>query len=292
MDIVITYVNGCDPGWQKQYHETTNAPLSVERFRDWDTLKYLFRGIDKHMPFIENVFLVVAMDSQVPEWINRNKVKIVLHKDIIPEKYLPTFNSCTIEMFLPFIPGLGEQFIYFNDDCFPIRPCREEDFFVNGRPCLFFSINRTAGNQYRKQCRNADAIAKKTAGVPKEDFFLRSQHICTPLLKSKCLEVFEKNEKTVLASLSPLREIYNINQYLYSTYMHYSRSDYEKKIDYSYFSLTKDQWKIRQFFNQPTTNLVCLNDTAKLNYCTFNNFKKNIITSFERRFPKPSKYEG
>ena len=84
MDIVITYVNGLDPVWQKEYEKHTNTPILEKRFRDWGTLKYLFRGIERNMPFIRKVHLVVSGDSQVPEWINRNEVNVVLHKDIIP----------------------------------------------------------------------------------------------------------------------------------------------------------------------------------------------------------------
>jgi hypothetical protein len=64
-----------------------------KRFRDWGTLRYLFRGIAENMPFVRKVHLVVSHESQVPEWVNREEVHIVLHKDIIPAEFLPTFNS-------------------------------------------------------------------------------------------------------------------------------------------------------------------------------------------------------
>ena len=97
MDIVITYVNGLDPEWQKEYEKHTNVPILEKRFRDWGTLRYLFRGIEKNMPFIRKVHLVVARESQVPEWINRDEVNVVFHRDIIPAEYLPGFNSNLIE---------------------------------------------------------------------------------------------------------------------------------------------------------------------------------------------------
>ena len=100
MDIVITYVDGNDPVWKQDYEKYTNVPVMEKRFRDWGTLKYLLRGIEVNMPFIRNVYLVVSHDSQVPQWADRANLKIVLHKDIIPAEYLPTFNSTTIEMFL------------------------------------------------------------------------------------------------------------------------------------------------------------------------------------------------
>ena len=67
MDVVITYVDGLDPLWQRDYEECTNIPILEKRFRDWGTLRYLMRGIAVNMPFIRKVHLVVARDSQVPE---------------------------------------------------------------------------------------------------------------------------------------------------------------------------------------------------------------------------------
>ena len=100
MDIVITYVDGLDPVWQKSYEQYTNTPILEKRFRDWGTLKYLFRGIEKNMPFIRKVHLVVSGESQVPQWINRNEVNVVLHSDIIPGQLLPTFNCRFILLLL------------------------------------------------------------------------------------------------------------------------------------------------------------------------------------------------
>ena len=57
------------------------------------------------MPFVRNVHLVVSGKTQVPEWAS-DRLKVVTHRDIIPEEFLPTFNSTTIEMFLHRIPEL------------------------------------------------------------------------------------------------------------------------------------------------------------------------------------------
>ena len=86
------------------------------------------------MPFIRTVHLVVSNVEQVPKWLDQRKVNVVLHKGIIPEILLPTFNSTTIEMFLCRIPGLSEHFIYSNDDMFAINPMTVDDFFKDGVP--------------------------------------------------------------------------------------------------------------------------------------------------------------
>ena len=71
MDIVITYVDGNDPEWKKDYEHYTDTPVMDKRFRDWGTLKYLLRGVECNMPFVRNVFLVVSHPTQVPEWVDR-----------------------------------------------------------------------------------------------------------------------------------------------------------------------------------------------------------------------------
>ena len=60
---------------------------------------------------------------------------IVKHEDYIPEEFLPTFQSRTIDMNFHRIKDLSEHFVYFNDDMFLINPTTKEDFFVNGLPC-------------------------------------------------------------------------------------------------------------------------------------------------------------
>ena len=133
MDIVITYVDGLDPLWQKDYEAAVGRDPLTKRFRDWGTLKYLLRGVERYLPFIRNVYLVVSRRSQVPSWVNTENLKIVLHEDIIPSEYLPVFNSAAIEMFLHRIEGLDEEYIYFNDDIFPLRECSSTDFFVHSK---------------------------------------------------------------------------------------------------------------------------------------------------------------
>src|SRR5574344_1782172 len=130
IDFVFPYVNCNDPVWLEQYKENNkNIIFNPLRFRAWGLLKYVFRGIDKFMPWINNVYMIVSSDSQIPAWINKENVKIITHKQIIPKEFLPTFNSTTIEMFLKNIPNLSEKFIYSNDDLYFINKLDKSDFF-------------------------------------------------------------------------------------------------------------------------------------------------------------------
>ena len=110
IDAVITYVNGADPEWKKQYAAVAGKEPS-RRYRDWGMLEWQVNNIRRFLPFIDKIFLVVALPSQVPAGLE-GKVEVVLHKDFIPEQYLPTFNSNTIEMYLYRIKGMSDKYLY------------------------------------------------------------------------------------------------------------------------------------------------------------------------------------
>lgn len=291
MDIVITYVNGLDPVWQQDYERHTHIPVLEKRFRDWGTLRYLFRGIERHMPFIGNVFLVVSHESQVPEWIDRQAVKVVLHSDIIPEEYLPTFNCNPIEMHLHRIPGLDEEYLYFNDDMYPMLPCSETDFFREGKGVIGIGHHWIATNMYKHICRNSDRLARKMAGGVPSLRFLRPQHICSPMLRSVCEELYGNARAEILASLSRTRTGNDLNQYLYLDYMYLKDRLINEKLSKKHISVgAATASGIRKALLHPTRKLVCIND-VHLSEKKYRRLRETILEAFEQLFPQPSKYE-
>lgn len=138
IDIVITWVDGNDPVWRadkEKYQEAKSGDTRDSRYREWGFLPYWFRSIEKNAPWVRYIHFVTY--GHLPNWLDTThpKLKIVNHKDFIPEKYLPTFSCRPIEFNLHRIPGLSEQFVYFNDDMYLLQPSTEQDFFVNGLPC-------------------------------------------------------------------------------------------------------------------------------------------------------------
>ncbi|GHN53969.1 Stealth CR1 domain-containing protein [Lactobacillus delbrueckii] len=140
IDAVFLWVDSADPAWRAkkvQYlpAKARESSTSDIRYRDYGTLKYAFRSLEKFAPWLNQIFLIT--DQQVPEWLNtaNSKIKIIDHSEIIDQKYLPVFNSSVIEMNIDKIPGLAEHFIYFNDDMILNRPLSPEDFFKDGQPC-------------------------------------------------------------------------------------------------------------------------------------------------------------
>ncbi len=144
IDVVITWVDGSDPAWLAEKSRVSPAIRSDDRpirYRDWGVLQYLFRGLERFAPWVDTVHLVTW--GHLPAWLNsaHPKLNIVNHRDFIPAAYLPTFNANTIELNLHRIEGLAEQFIFFNDDMFLLRPVKVTRFFQRGLPCDFAVMN-------------------------------------------------------------------------------------------------------------------------------------------------------
>jgi len=129
VDAVYTWVNGADLAWQERFCRTRVAvsrgdvipdmhptAASRSRYADHDELRYSLRSLEMYAPWVRHVFLVT--DQQVPAWLveAHPRLTVIDHRDILPDRYLPTFNSHAIETALHLIPGLAEHFIYFNDD--------------------------------------------------------------------------------------------------------------------------------------------------------------------------------
>lgn len=149
IDAVITYVDSNDTNWQElrndsiknHWNETTNCKDSkvANRFRNLGELRYCLRSIERYAPWIRNVNLVVSDYSQIPVWLNTSnpRLKIIIHKQFIPETALPTFNSHAIEANLHRIEGLSDNFLYFNDDIMLRNKVPLQTFITNDKTIAF-----------------------------------------------------------------------------------------------------------------------------------------------------------
>ena len=138
IDFVLLWVDDNDLNWRKEKNfyqgKKDDQSMGENRFRDWENLKYWFRGVEKYAPWVNNIYFITY--GHLPSWLNvkHPKLKIINHKDYIPENYLPTFNSNVIELNLNRINELSEKFVLFNDDMFLINNVVENDFFENNLP--------------------------------------------------------------------------------------------------------------------------------------------------------------
>jgi len=184
IDLVYLWVDGNDLEWQAKRRlffgntEENTETNCKGRYVNNDELKYSLRSVEKHAPWIRKIFIIT--DNQTPEWIDvtNPKIKIVDHKDIMPEACLPCFNSFVIEYFLYKIPDLSERFLCANDDMFINADVLPDFFFANdGFPVvrlknyLFetliyhirFLIGKKPG-QYRRAIMDSAILVKKKFG--------------------------------------------------------------------------------------------------------------------------------
>jgi hypothetical protein len=136
LDLVYTYVDGDDPlhHLKRRHWDSDQTGGGLEdrvRFCNLGEIRYSVRSALKHMPWIRRIYIVT--DSQTPRvdecLIGSGRVVIVDHRDIIPQEYLPNFNSIAIESFLHRIEGLSDIYLYDNDDYMHFSSV-PKDFFI------------------------------------------------------------------------------------------------------------------------------------------------------------------
>lgn len=152
IDAVIAWVDGNDPVLRAKRMSYMNGEIPditsgahSTRFASVNEIRYCVLSVLRFAPFIRNIFIVTdnqdpGLEADLKTFFpeKRSSVRIVDHTEIFGgfEKYLPTFNSISIAGMIWRIRELSQNFIYFNDDSFLVRPVSPEDFFIDGRPVL------------------------------------------------------------------------------------------------------------------------------------------------------------
>ena len=145
---------------------------------------------------------------------------------------------------------------------------------------------------YKKICRNSDRLARKALGMKSSCIFTRPQHICSPMLKSQCDELYAKVEPEIReTSATRTRTEDNLNQYLFLDYMNYKGMVIKEKISNKHFSVAiASPDSLREFLEKPTRNLVCIND-VRLSESRYEALRGAILDAFDAKFPNKSRFE-
>ena len=253
VSVVIPYVDNKDPIWIKafenycKFHHLENkiTDRHTDRYEDVGLINYQLKLINKYMPFVDTIYLLLMNKEQAPKDLPSN-VKIVYHAQFIPQKYLPTFNSTTIEMFLWNIPNLGEYFIYANDDMLPFRPMTIDHFFdSNDKPRIeWWKENLTElHNMFRQQCYNSYRHLAIRLNKPKPMNvydYERPAHSMTPMIKSHCKQAYDLLSDLINKHIRAFRTEYQYNQYIYPIFEKMVYGTSENKIDFLYTQLQEN----------------------------------------------------
>lgn len=307
IDIVYLWVDGSDSNWIKKKAENTilydNSTESncKGRYADNDELKYSLRSLEKHAPWVRNVYLVT--DNQIPAWLNtqNEKIKIIDHTQILPEVALPCFNAVVIEHYLYKIPDLSEHFLLANDDMFLYRNLNPDYFFApDGYPYIRLKkrflgkyrniVRKLIGLQpghYRQMIVDAAVRVEKKfgkyySGVPhhnidayrKSDFCNAAEHVFKHEVDSTAGNHIRNYNDLSRAAFSYYALAINHAHLLYVNHNQSSR-------------LLPNKHNMSEYLKKHSPDLFCINDSQRVT----DEHRKAIKPLLEVLFPNKSSFE-
>lgn len=329
VDFVILWVDGNDKKWLNEKSKYTpnfdnKDNDGKNRYRDWDNLQYWFRGVEENANWVNNIYFITW--GHIPKWLNTNnpKLKIINHKDYIPEKFLPTYNSNTIELNLFRLEELSENFVLFNDDQFIMNKTKKEDFFKFDLPVEYYSeclnVSDTANDTYSHNNLNNMSIVNKyfsKRDVYKKNIFkyfnikygikgnlttllllpfkkfsmIENQHLPVALKKSVLEKLWNLETETMTkSSLNRFRDLTDVSQFLIRYYQLCSGSFYPRHYNFGKsYALSENIENIINDINKNKYKTICLNDT--INVTNFESSKNQINEMFNSKYPNKSTFE-
>ena len=325
IDLVVLWVDGSDEEWLKEKNKylEIKGDSRENRFRDCDNLQYLFRGIEKYVPWANKIYFITW--GHIPVWLNTNNEKIVVvkHEEFIPHEYLPTFNSNVIELNLHRIKSLSDKFVLLNDDIFFLKPTTPKDFFINGKPADVYAEYTQLATSYNdvhymmkanilsiinKHFNKQDCVKKnfgKFVNLKYRDLNFKTLHSIRfkkkfvgfwnfhapqPYLKETFDEIWEKeNDNLQNACINKFRAASDLGHYL-CRYWQMVSGNFEPK---------KDEGKYLVYLNDNTENIkelksgkykyVCINDAFM--DIDFDKAKADINSTLQELLPEKSSFE-
>ena len=325
IDFVIIWVDGNDLQWRAEKNkyspDENKFNINDVRYRDWNILQYLFRGIEKFAPWVRTVHFVTC--GHIPQWLNLDhpKLHFVKHSDYMDAEYLPTFSANPIELNIHRIEGLSERFVFFNDDTFLISPVRETDFFHGGYPRNLAILNPPTPNRH-----GISTIILNDLGVIADHFRFMQQfrlhwrkwlhpiyglqnlrtvllfpwrrylgfydpHLPAPFRKSTFEEVW-KQEAALLKKISShrFRDDSDVNQYL-MTYWQIASGEFEPgdpKIGRMYDVGTQID-TIADVIRNQKMKMICVNDSEAV--ADFTGLRNQLVEAFDSILGEKSSFE-
>jgi hypothetical protein len=195
IDFVYNWVNGSEEAFKKIRHSfELQSPLndpagkwmaqhSINRYRDWDELRYSMRSLNKYAQgFINKIQILVnsvsnnaeynsdgrGMVPQRPTWLKdddrTNSFVEVLGQETFfgdeGRECLPTFNSLSIEAQVHMTPSTTDRLVALSDDMFLGMPHAPSDFYSP----LFGSVMGFKSDSYNVNAKKLGSGSGPTFG--------------------------------------------------------------------------------------------------------------------------------
>lgn len=333
IDFVIPWVDGSDPCWQEEFQQvspTEDMDARFCRYRDWGLMQYWFRAVEKFTPWVNNIYFITW--GHLPAWLNTDhpKLKIVNHKDYIPNTYLPTFSANTIELNLFRIKELEEQFVYFNDDTFLLKPLTKRYFFRRGLPCdaalenpvytsdlietnrdesiFYFAFNdvQYVNRQFSKRAcvmrhplkwyniRYGKFLFRNLLLTPWPHFTgFVDTHLPQAYLKSSFERAWQDAADVLDATCRhPIRTDHDVNQW-FIRYRQLAQGRYAPRapIKNAALHMQPGNQVIIDFIKRQKKAMLCIHDSPQIDLSQFEAESRRLIQAFESILPDKSGYE-
>lgn len=325
IDFVVLWVDGNDLEWQKkkaQYIPDFATDISPSRYREWDNLKYWFRGIAKYAPWVRKIHFVT--DNQIPEWLNVDNphLHLVNHTDYMPNDALPVFNSSAIEVGIHKIDGLSDRFVFFNDDMILTDSIEPNYYFEKNLPVDMAGFTRKMSNGgiFSEMMKNNYAVLNKHFDKKlaiKTNFskwyklsygktYLRTllnfsgnqfygiviPHLSCPYLKSDFIKVWEKETSLLLKTQHHrFRSREDLTHFVFRWWRMCEGNFYPRRSKGKYFALkdAKSVAKIVKSIEKNKYPEICINDCWENSEYEWARDKINF--AFEKILPEKCEYE-
>ena len=307
IDLVYLWVDGSDPRWLVKHNacigktEERSTVNCKGRYADNDELKYSLRSVEMYAPWVRKIFIVT--DEQVPLWLDTSnpRIRVVDHKEIMPEVCLPCFNATVIEHFLWNIPGLSEHFLFANDDMLINRSLSPSFFFADdGLPVIRLNHSglrnfylafkkKFLGIKFKNYVQivyNAAKLVETKYGV---FYGCKTHHNIDAYLKSDYQRIEEMFKEEIEPTLgNHVRSENDIQRSLYAYVAMAEKRCHPVYVDRkTSFRFHIQNMKHYNMLEEYNPMLFCMNDSE---YATDDDRRK--VTEFlKRRFPDKSEFE-
>lgn len=325
IDFVIPWVDGNDQMWRRDFSFYLSQYESIDdtrciRYRNWDNLRYWFRGVEKFAPWVNKVHFITC--GQIPDWLNIKapKLHFVKHSDYIPEQYLPTFSSRPISLWLHCIEGLSEHFVLFDDDMFLIDKVKPERFFRKSLPCDKAALNALSPMPfmhlvYNNMCiinssfrkhevlrkniwkwlspKAGNKLLRTLALLPWRNFSsFYEPHLPQVFLKSTFEELWDRHEDVLLrTTASRFRSISDVSPWLFRDWQ-LAKGDFvplNVEKDSAGLMISHDSLdKIVRIIEKQQKKIICFHENEET---PFEIAKQRINAAFAKILPEKSSFE-
>ena len=145
---------------------------------------------------------------------------------------------------------------------------------------------------FLNQSRNGLNMVLKALNNPEypKDKILLPYHASFAIYKDSLLKISELCSDKIPQTISMIRQGKNVNQYIYAYYAYCTEAYIDDTVNYRYFNITDAEMNdIMTAIVSETYQMLCLNDSDKIR--DFAQTYSKLTTTFDRKFPKKSRYE-